>query len=109
MRLSVIENNLTELIVQWAHARNLIEGSDPKSQFLKLMEEVGELAGDIARKRDKSFIADDIGDAFVVLTIIAAQYDLRMEDCIRAAWLDIKDRKGRMVDGVFVKESDTSF
>lgn len=92
-------------IRQWASDRNLIEGSDVKSQFVKLMEEAGELASAIAKQRDDEF-ADAVGDMFVVLTILSAQKGLDIEECIAGAWLEIKDRKGRMVDGVFVKDAD---
>lgn len=90
-------------IRRWAQNRNLFEGSDAKSQMLKLMEEVGELADAVAKK-DEAEIADAIGDAVVVLTILAAQHNMLIEDCIAAAWLEIKDRKGKMVNGMFVKE-----
>ena len=40
------------------------------------------------------------------LSNIADVYQLNFEDCIRQAYNEIKDRKGRMVDGVFVKEGD---
>ena len=87
----------------WAHDRNLIRGSDVKSQFVKLMEEAGELAQAIAKQKDDEF-ADALGDMFVVMTILADQKGLQIEECIAGAWNEIKDRKGRMVDGVFVKE-----
>lgn len=96
-----------EDIRRWAHHRNLIEGSTPEKQSLKLFEEVGELAGGLARGK-LPLVIDGIGDAVVVLTIMAAQIGVPIEDCIEAAWQEIKDRKGRMVDGVFVKESDDS-
>jgi NTP pyrophosphatase (non-canonical NTP hydrolase) len=89
----------------WAHARNLIEGSSTDKQFLKLIEEVGELAEGLAKNRPAA-IVDGIGDAVVVLTILAAQVGVQIEDCIEAAWVEIKDRKGRMQDGVFLKEGD---
>lgn len=92
-----------EDIRKWAKDRNLIEGSTPEKQFVKLMEEAGELAGDLARGRS---VHDDIGDMVVVLTILAAQKGITIEDCIECAWDDIKDRKGRMIEGVFIKESD---
>ena len=92
-------------IRQWAHDRNLIAGSDTKSQFVKLMEEAGELAASIARG-DQDEFEDAIGDMFVVLTIMAAQTGADIEECIAHAWHEIKDRKGRMVDGVFIKEDD---
>lgn len=94
-----------ELIEQWARDRNLIEGSTNQAQMVKLAEEVGELAGGIARQ-DRNIIRDSIGDVAVVLTIIAAQNDLTIQECVQAAYGEIKDRKGRMVDGVFVKEAD---
>lgn len=93
-----------DLIRQWAEDRNLIEGSDPKSQFVKLIEEAGELANAIA-KQNKDEFADAIGDMFVVLTIMAAQNDMAIEDCIAGAWGEIKDRKGKMVDGIFLKDA----
>jgi NTP pyrophosphatase (non-canonical NTP hydrolase) len=92
-------------IRQWASDRNLILGSEPRDQMLKLAEEVGELAGAIARKKDDA-IMDGLGDAVVVLTILAAQCGFHLEDCISAAWEEIKDRKGRMVDGIYIKEAD---
>lgn len=93
-----------DLIRQWAENRNLIKGSDPKSQFVKLIEEAGELANAIGKKNDIEF-ADAIGDMFVVLTILAAQNGMKIEDCIDGAWQEIKDRKGKMVDGIFLKDA----
>ena len=90
-------------IRNWAIARNLIEGSTPDKQFLKLIEETGELAHGMA-KFDTNEIVDAIGDVIVVLTIIAKQYGYTTEGCIEHAWNQIKDRKGKMINGVFVKE-----
>lgn len=97
--------NRFEDIRQWAEARNLIKGSTPEKQALKLFEEVGELSGALAKQR-LADVVDGIGDAVVVLTIMAAQLGIPIEECINAAWDEIKDRRGRMVDGVFVKEED---
>ena len=94
---------LVALIQNWAWDRNLIDGSTHNAQMLKLMEEVGELAGGVCKGK-ADVIKDSIGDVFVVLTIIAAQMGWSIEECAQAAYDEIKDRKGRMVDGVFVKE-----
>lgn len=94
-----------ERIREWAEARNLIAGSTPVKQFLKLSEEIGELGAGMVRGNHDA-VMDGIGDAFVVLTILAAQHGLDIEECIAAAWSEIKDRKGRMVDGVFRKDGD---
>jgi NTP pyrophosphatase (non-canonical NTP hydrolase) len=96
-------NELINNIAQWHHDRNLIEGSDDKSQFAKLIQEAGELSDNICKGKD---IADDIGDMIVVLINIAERNNLTIEQCLEQAWDDIKDRKGKMVDGVFVKEAD---
>ena len=162
------------LVKQWAVDRNLIEGSKPEAQCVKLIEEYGELARGIAKK-DVALIKDSIGDTLVVCIILAAQlgsdnfnidkvtfehFDLNMigvreklvmrgstelgaisyfinvtnrdtdrcigniyalcdtladiaylykwslADCLVAAYNEIKDRKGRMVDGIFIKEGD---
>ncbi|UOO87849.1 MazG-like family protein [Vitreoscilla massiliensis] len=96
---------LFEQVTAWAQARNLIAGSDSFRQLAKLAEEMGELAGGIAKQKPE-VISDSIGDCMVVLIIIAAQNGLNVTDCLQAAYNEIKDRKGRMIDGVFVKEAD---
>lgn len=98
--------NSFEQIRQWAEDRNLIEGSAPEKQFLKLTEELGEVAECIAKGLPVDELKKEIGDMMVVLTILAAQYGLDANECAAAAYDKIKDRKGRMVDGVFVKEED---
>ena len=94
---------LVALIQNWAWDRNLIDGSTTNAQMLKLMEEVGELAGGVCKGK-VDVIKDSIGDVFVVLTIIAAKMGWSIEECVQAAYAEIKDRKGRMIQGVFVKE-----
>lgn len=96
-------NVLVHLVEQWAEDRNLIEGSTPQAQMLKLTEEMGELAGAIAKGREAEAF-DAIGDCMVVLTIIAKQLDTSLGKCLDQAYEEIRYRKGRMVDGVFVKE-----
>lgn len=90
-------------ILAWANDRNLVEGATPHAQMLKLTEEVGELAAGIA-KGNLEATKDAIGDCVVVLTILAAQHGLFIEGCIDAAYEEIKDRKGKMVNGVFIRE-----
>lgn len=162
------------LVKQWAVDRNLIEGSKPEAQCVKLIEEYGELARGIAKK-DSALIKDSVGDTLVVCIILAAQlgndsfnidklifersevnnvnireklvmngatelgaisyfinvtnrdtdrcigniyalcdtlaeiaylYGWSLVDRLVAAYNEIKDRKGRMVDGIFIKEGD---
>lgn len=92
-----------EHVKQWHYARNLIDGSTDKDQFMKLIQEVGELSDNICKGRD---VRDDIGDIIVVLINIAERNGISLTECLRVAYNDIKDRKGRMIDGVFVKQAD---
>lgn len=92
-----------ERVTQWAIDRNIIGGTTPKDQFGKLVEEVKELR-DAMDEGDLPDIVDAIGDCSVVLAIIAEQYGLAYEQCQEAAWEQIKDRKGRIINGTFVKE-----
>lgn len=170
--MNTVENYLNKF-TQWANDRNLVEGGNPTSQFLKLMEEHGEHVAALHRflrsenKEDALLeVMDGIGDTAVVLTVIAAQCGINVQsgregwleeptsavnlthalclvavgiqalskgssqgmvagavtdafrwlnisaknvgvtftECLEAAWSEIKDRKGRMVDGLFVKE-----
>lgn len=54
-------------------------------------------------------ISDDVGDVLVTLIILAAQHDLELEECLKNAYNEIKDRKGIMLDGVFIKDTDPSY
>ena len=89
----------------WAEARNLIEGSDARAQMLKLAEEMGELAGALARGKQAE-AWDAIGDMVVVLTIMSEQLGVSIEACIEGAWNEIRHRRGRMINGVFVKDGE---
>ena len=97
--------NQFDLIRIWASDRNLIKGSNPHAQIVKMVEEFGETAGKIIRG-DTDGIKDGIGDIIVCLTIISAQFGMDIEDCVAAAWDEIKDRKGRMENGIFIKECE---
>lgn len=156
--------DLIQKIEQWAEDRNIINGSKPIDQAMKLFSEFGELSDNVGKGRD---CRDDIGDVFVVLTIMCKQqgktvydyigrppreidnikiyiaeladmlsqlvlsldnertfysygysmsiaylssisnhFNYTLEDCIQIAYNDIKDRKGKMTNGVFIKEGD---
>jgi len=95
--------DLIELVLDWQVERNLIDGASNKAQYLKLIEECGELAGSLCRGRE---IADDIGDILVVMIGMCERAGLSLTDCLAVAYDDIKDRKGMMIDGVYIKEAD---
>lgn len=162
-------NELIAKIEQWASDRNIIKGSKPIDQAMKLFSEFGELADNVGKGRD---CRDDIGDCAVVLIVIAKQFgntvadvvasvinepycfnknvkvsvtelgmtitsmmhennsdplmfniesalcnlndicmvnDYTLQECVQIAYDDIKDRKGLMHGGVFIKESDPAY
>jgi len=92
-----------DLIREWASERGLYDKGDPKTQALKLVEEVGEICRAIL-KDNKDDIIDGIGDSVVVLTNLAELIDTPIEECIDRAWNEIKDRTGKMDNGTFKKD-----
>ena len=92
-----------DLIRDWAEKRGLYNAGDPKTQTLKLMEEAGEICRAVLKK-DESQIIDGIGDCVVVLTNLAHLCDVSIEECIEAAYDEIKDRTGKMDNGTFKKD-----
>ena len=90
-------------IRSWAQDRGLYDKGDTKTQFAKLMEESGELARAVLKDDKKEFI-DAIGDMVVVLTNLAYLGGTNIEHCIDSAYDVIRKRKGKMVNGTFVKD-----
>lgn len=96
--------NLVNKVEYWANERNL-HTANPRDQYLKIVEEVGEIAAALSRN-DRHEIADGIGDTLVTLIIFTMQQNMDITNCLQQAYDEIKDRKGEMVNGVFVKEDD---
>lgn len=98
-------DDLIKKIEEWGEDRNFYGqgGATVQSQFGKLAEELGEMAGNLARGKDTK---DDIGDMVVVLIHIARLSGTSLRECTEVAYNDIKDRKGQFINGTFVKESD---
>ena len=92
-----------DLIREWADERGLYEKGDPKTQALKLVEEVGEICRAIL-KEDHDEVIDGIGDAVVVLTNLAELQGVKIEHCIHVAYNVISQRTGKMVNGTFKKD-----
>ena len=100
---SCSEVSMFELIRMWADKRGLYDKGDPKTQALKLVEEVGETCRAILKGNDMEAI-DGIGDCVVVLTNLAELIGEPIEQCIEQAYFEIKDRKGKMENGTFKKD-----
>lgn len=97
-------NELIAKVEQWSFNKGLHQ-AEPKGQFTKVVEEVGEVASALARG-NKELLQDGIGDVIVTLIILAQQHGLSLEECLEMAYNEIADRKGKTINGVFVKESD---
>jgi len=97
------EVSMFELIRMWADERGLYDKGDPKTQALKLVEEVGETCRAILKGNDMEAI-DGIGDCVVVLTNLAELIGEPIEQCIEQAYYEIKNRTGKMVNGTFKKD-----
>ena len=89
----------------WAETRGLYDKGDPMVQYVKLQEEAGELAKALL-KDDQPEVIDAIGDMVVVLTNLAHQRGVYIEECIQSAYEVINKRTGKMINGTFVKDED---
>jgi NTP pyrophosphatase (non-canonical NTP hydrolase) len=98
-----IQPSQFDLIRDWADERGLYDNGDPKTQALKLVEEVGEIARAVL-KDDLEEVIDGIGDSVVVLTNLAELHGVSIEACIASAYEVISKRTGKMVNGTFVKD-----
>jgi NTP pyrophosphatase (non-canonical NTP hydrolase) len=98
------QNERFELIRKWATERGIYDKGNSHTQYVKLMEEAGELAQALLNK-DAYEVKDAIGDMVVVLTNLAALEGMQIENCIDSAYNEIKSRKGKMTNGTFVKET----
>ena len=98
------DDNIFECIRMWADERGLYDKGDVKTQYIKLMEETGEI-GRAILKEDTAELIDGIGDAVIVLTNLAELAGVPIEDCIQEAYNVISKRKGKMINGTFVKNN----
>lgn len=100
---------LIDKVNDWADKRSLRQ-ADPKIQWMRITEEVGEIR-DVLLKPTKftepqAALKDAIGDTLVTVIVLAHQLDLDVTECLGLAYEEIKNRKGKMINGTFVKESD---
>lgn len=98
-------DELTENVITWAYNKGLLTKDNSSKQMVKVMEEVGETAGALLKDNQEE-LKDGIGDSFVTLIILSKQLGFEPSECLEAAWNEIKDRKGKTENGIFIKESD---
>jgi len=96
--------HLATLVYEWAKEKNLIVEGNEFNQIRKVREEVEEIAEAI-ESRNIDNIRDEIGDGLVTLIILARQVGLSPEECLNKAYIKISKRKGKIINGLFVKEN----
>ena len=106
-KVEVPSNTVYDDIRAWAKAKGIYKSGDARTQYLKLMEEAGELAEAIL-KNDEPEVIDAIGDMVVVLTNLAKLRGHNIEDCVTSAYNVIKSRQGSMINGTFVKNENST-
>lgn len=104
-----VVEGLIDKVNDWADSRGLKQ-ADPKIQWMRVTEEVGEIR-DVLLKPTKftepqAALKDAIGDTLVTIIVLAHQLDLDVTECLGIAYEEIKNRKGKMINGTFVKEDD---
>ncbi|HFU3729588.1 TPA: hypothetical protein ACGO7Y_001291 [Streptococcus suis] len=100
---------LKNMVVCWAFDKDLHE-ADPKIQWMRVTEEIGEIRDVLLKptkfENPREALKDALGDSLVTLIVLAYQLRLDLVECLETAYNEIKDRKGQMVNGTFVKEED---
>ena len=109
---------LQKLIEEWAKDKDLLHADNADKQFLKFIEEVfefkieydifwheAERQGSISREMVKSLMLE-MGDIFVTLIVLCWQIGIEPTKCLNLAYEKIKKRKGKTINGIFVKEDD---
>lgn len=99
-------NELIKQVEQWSIDKGLDKGNSDR-QALKFYEEAGEIGAALSRNRMDD-LKDGIGDTIVTLIILAQQHGMTIEECLQYAYDEIKGRKGKTINGTFIKESDLS-
>ncbi|MCG2185113.1 MazG-like family protein [Staphylococcus epidermidis] len=97
-------NQLVKQVEQWSINKNLHNGNSDR-QALKFYEEAGEVAAALSCN-DKEALKDGIGDTIVTLIILAQQQGWSLEECLQYAYDEIKNRKGKTINGTFIKDKD---
>lgn len=98
-----MKEQLKENVLEWAADKGLLVQGNERNQLIKLVEEVGELSGAML-KGNEAEVIDALGDIQVVLIILADQLLLDLDECLESAYDVIKNRTGKKVNGIFVKD-----
>ena len=90
-------------VIEWADKRGLLDPGNERNQLIKTYEELGEVSRALL-KNDRAAMIDGLGDVMVTLIIFARIKGLTLEYCLEEAYNVIKNRTGKTVKGVFIKD-----
>jgi NTP pyrophosphatase (non-canonical NTP hydrolase) len=94
---------LQSKLLVWAYSKGLLKNPNPTAQLAKTLEEAVETLQAVIKK-DEPEIIDGLGDILVTIIIAAEQMGYDLLDCGNHAYSVIKDRTGKNVNGMFVKD-----
>jgi len=98
--------DIVKKVQEWSTARGLSMCDGFSSQIPKLKEELLDELIPALEREDWHEIIDGIGDIQVVLIVMCQQLAIDYDTCLEIAYNVIKNRKGKLVNGIFVKESE---
>ena len=119
--------DLKDKVLKWADDKDLLHAENADKQFMKFIEEVFEFKSefDIWQlyknfKYDENIEQDffieevkrwenlnlEMGDIFVTLIILCEQIGIDPVECLSMAYEKISKRKGKTINGTFVKAED---
>ena len=101
--MSLRFNVLETYVEGWADERGIFDDPNPQAQLLKTLEELGEVAHALARS-DRDLMIDGVGDVLVTLILFSHMHQFTLTQALEQAYGEIAGRKGKMVNGFFVKE-----
>jgi uncharacterized protein YabN with tetrapyrrole methylase and pyrophosphatase domain len=97
----------TEKVIQWGRDKGIVTRGNAPGQFLKMIEEVGEVAECIAKDKDSDSLELEIGDLMVTIILLSDISGINTETALDRAYAKISKRTGRTTpDGVFIKDGD---
>lgn len=114
-------------VLEWADNKDLLHEENAEKQFMKFVEEVFEFKTELdvwklykKFKHDENIEQDfsieeierwknlklEMGDIFVTLIILCEDLGIHPVVCLEMAYKKISKRRGRTINGTFVKSED---
>lgn len=104
---------LKELVLEWAEDKDLLHSENADKQFMKFIEEVFEFKSEMDDNQrfapssvDIKNMKLEMGDIFVTLIVLCNQLGIDCVECLEMAYEKISKRKGKTVNGLFIKEEN---